>query len=144
MEEKREKEQLSTISVDVQTNHNGTYDVYISTEGSSGCHYPDISAEVVGENVADLIDTLEEAASGNSYLKPKTSRYLLVGVDDCMIDDSTYGSYEEAYQAMAKAYEEHTPKENDPEFAEISFLGEWDAVLYANGENVYLWKIIEI
>lgn len=62
-------EQLNTISVDIRTNHDGTYDVYISTEGSSGSHYPCIRAEEIGDNVTDLVDALEEASSGKSFLR---------------------------------------------------------------------------
>lgn len=59
----------TTISVDIKSNGNGTYDTYISTEGSSGSHYEAINAQTIGEYTADLIDTLEEVASGKSYLK---------------------------------------------------------------------------
>lgn len=62
----------NTISIDLISNGNGTYDTWISTEGSSGAHYPDASAEKIGVHVADLVDCLEEADSGNRYL-PKIS-----------------------------------------------------------------------
>ena len=53
---------LSAISVDVEIQPDNTLDVYISTEGSSGAHYQNVSAEAVGENVQDLIECLAEAA----------------------------------------------------------------------------------
>lgn len=59
----------TTISIDIKSNGDGTYDTYIATEGSSGSHYGAINAQTIGEYTADLIDTLEEAASGKSYLK---------------------------------------------------------------------------
>lgn len=58
----------TTISVDVQ-GKNGKYDVWIATEGTSGNHYRDIDAAKIGEYTADLVDTLEEAETGKSYLK---------------------------------------------------------------------------
>lgn len=48
------------ITVDVKGNENGTYDAYIATECSSGSHYPEITADKIGEYVADLIESLNE------------------------------------------------------------------------------------
>lgn len=53
---------LSAISVDVEIQPDNTLDAYISTEGSSGAHYQNVSAEAVAENVQDLIECLAEAA----------------------------------------------------------------------------------
>lgn len=58
----------NTITIDIKSHDNGTYDTYIATEGSSGSHYDAINAKTIGEYTADLIDTLEEAASGKSYI----------------------------------------------------------------------------
>lgn len=58
----------TTISVDIKSNEDGTYDAWIATESSSGSHYPRIDAKHIGKYVADLVDTLEEASSGKSYL----------------------------------------------------------------------------
>ena len=51
---------LGTISVDVELLSDGSYDVWISTEGSSGAHYRGISPSDVGSNVADLIECIAE------------------------------------------------------------------------------------
>ena len=64
MEKKNIK--LSAISVDVEIQPDNTLDAYISTEGSSGAHYQNVSAEVVAENVQDLIECLAEAALKNT------------------------------------------------------------------------------
>lgn len=64
MEKKNIK--LSAISVDVEIQPDNTLDAYISTEGSSGAHYQNVSAEVVAENVQDLIECLAEAALENT------------------------------------------------------------------------------
>ena len=61
----------TSITIDITSNNNGTYDTYISTEDSSGEHYRDINAEKIGEYTADLIDTLEEAYSNKSYLSDR-------------------------------------------------------------------------
>lgn len=85
-------EQLTNISVDIMSNHDGTYDVYISTECSSGSHYPCITAAEIGDNVADLVDTLEEAATGKSFLQvqeetvkePGEKYHLLSWNEECL------------------------------------------------------------
>ena len=51
---------IGTISVDVELLSDGSYDVWISTEGSSGAHYTGISADTIGNNVADLVESLAE------------------------------------------------------------------------------------
>ena len=57
---------LSAISVDVEIQPDNTLDAYISTEGSSGAHYQNVSAETVAENVQDLIECLAESALENT------------------------------------------------------------------------------
>ena len=57
---------LSAISVDVEIQPDNTLDAYISTEGSSGAHYQNVSAEAVAENVQDLIECLAESALENT------------------------------------------------------------------------------
>lgn len=58
------------ITVDIEsTKEEGKYDTWITSANCSGEHYPSITAKEIGENVADLIDTLEEGSSGKSFLK---------------------------------------------------------------------------
>ena len=58
--ESESKVNLGCISVDVQRLSDGTFDVWISTESSSGSHYESVSADDVGTYVADLIESLAE------------------------------------------------------------------------------------
>lgn len=51
---------LGTFTVDVQLEENGKYDVYIAHEGSSGEHYTDVSADKIGELVAEDIECIAE------------------------------------------------------------------------------------
>lgn len=51
---------LGTFTVDVEMMPNGNYDVYLAHEGSSGEHYTDVTADRIGELVADDIDCLAE------------------------------------------------------------------------------------
>lgn len=56
-----ENQQLCILTVDVQLQPNGKYDVYLSTEGSSGCHYKDQTDEDIAANVRDMIQCYAEA-----------------------------------------------------------------------------------
>ncbi len=51
---------LGTFTVDVELQNNGLYDVYIAHEGSSGEHYTDVTADRIGELVADDIECIKE------------------------------------------------------------------------------------
>ncbi len=51
---------LGSFSVDVELQENGKFDVWISHEGSSGTHYRDITADKIGDLVADEIECIAE------------------------------------------------------------------------------------
>ena len=51
---------MPIISVDVEHMEDGTYDVYISHEGSSGLHYQHVTAKEIGVLVEEEIETLNE------------------------------------------------------------------------------------
>ena len=51
---------LGSFSVDVQLQENGKFDIYIAHEGSSGEHYTDVSADKIGELMAEDIECLAE------------------------------------------------------------------------------------
>lgn len=71
------------------------------------------------------------------------SKYILISTDGYSLDDYTiYDTFSEAQTAMQKAYNSLVPKEWCEGFEELSYC-EWsDAILYNNGEDVYVWKII--
>lgn len=52
---------LCILSVDVQIQEDGKFDVYLSNEGNSGCHYTDVTADEVGSLVAEEIEIRAEA-----------------------------------------------------------------------------------
>lgn len=56
------RKQLSAISVDAEMMENGKFDVWISTEGSSGAHYTGVTSDEIGRHVADLVEVLADAA----------------------------------------------------------------------------------
>ena len=134
---------LTNISVEVNTNHDGTYDIYLSTECSSGEHYENISAAKIGEYVADLVDTVEEADSGNSYQREEKT-VILSHTDGYSIQNSVYHDKKTAYAAMKTAYDQLNQNIPGDEWDELSHISDTDALLYDKGDNVYLWHIMEV
>jgi len=51
---------LGTFTVDVQMQDDGKFNVYIAYEGYSGEHYTDVTADKIGELVADDIEYMAE------------------------------------------------------------------------------------
>lgn len=47
---------LCNLEVDVQMLPDGTFDVYINNEGDSGCHYEHVTADKIGELVAEEVE----------------------------------------------------------------------------------------
>ena len=77
-----------------------------------------------------------------SAVRPK---YLLVTTDGYNLDDHTfYDSFESAQTAMKDSYKALTPDDWIEDFSDMSHCGDDDAILYDNGNNVYVWSIIAI
>ena len=45
---------------------------------------------------------------------------------------------------MEKQYSSFEPEELEEEWEEMSYCSTHDAILYNNGEDVYVWKIVEL
>lgn len=68
-------------------------------------------------------------------------KFVLANTDGFSISTKTYDTLEQAYTAMAGAYHDAYPQENDPSSEEMSFLAKDNAILYRNGEDVLVWDI---
>lgn len=137
--------ELAEITIDVDTNNNGTYNIYMQTENSSGESYINVTADRIGEYVAGLIDALEEAKSGKSYSKPeKTTKTVLVYTDGYSIKNKTYPDYQTAKTAMEEEYKQYNNNTPGDEWDKISYIDDYDAILYAGSINVHIWNIMEI
>ena len=62
MDEQRKNKNLGSFTVDVEVMPDGSLDVWIAHEGSSGEHYIGVSEDEVGEYVAELIECVKEEA----------------------------------------------------------------------------------
>lgn len=86
------------------------------------------------QNLSHTIDPEEE-------FNEKSKRYMLIGTDGYSIDSTIYPSREKAREALIKAYRMRTPDEWNEDFKDMSYLDDDSAIMYANGENVYVWDI---
>ena len=137
-----------TIDIESMSDNNGKYDVWIADEGGSGAHYQNIDAQTVGDYTADLIDCLEEADSGESYLK-NTSKYMLIASDGTSMDHTIYPDYDTAYDAMKKSLKHSVNPSFDIKSAENSFMNDTSMYLSAidNGVNLekdWIYEIIKL
>ena len=128
-----------TIDIESMSDNNGKYDVWIADEGGSGAHYQNIDAQTVGDYTADLIDCLEEADSGESYLK-NTSKYMLIASDGTSMDHTIYPDYDTAYDAMKKSLKCSVSPSFDIKSAESSFISNTSMYLSATDKGVNLEK----
>lgn len=100
------------------------------------------------------IDTPENREAIQKYCekniaKEKTTtetakKVMLIFTNGYEIRTETFPATEEAQKEMQKQYEHFMPEELAEEWAENSNIGSMDAILYANGEDVFVWKVIEI
>lgn len=72
-------------------------------------------------------------------------QFILIKTDGYTIQHRVYSSLDDAVKEMQSQYNDAIPNEGLlPEWEDLSYIDDVDAILYANGENVYVWKIIII
>jgi hypothetical protein len=47
---------IGNFTVEVEQQDNGLFDVYIAEENGSGAHYQDLTTEMIGKYVKDMIE----------------------------------------------------------------------------------------
>ena len=67
--------------------------------------------------------------------------FILVETDGYSIHHQTYSTQKQAQEEMQDRFNSYCT-DNVEGFSEMSYCGESEAILYARGENVYVWKII--
>lgn len=70
--------------------------------------------------------------------------YILIYTDGYSISEDFFDTFKEAQERMKKEYSDASPEEWEEDWEELSSLGEEESILYNNGEDVLLWKIIRI
>ena len=75
----------------------------------------------------------------------KESKYILIETDGYDIVTMVFCRYEDAYNKMVLKYNSYVPKEGLSEDSKAdSYIDAYDAALYQNGENVYIFKIVKV
>lgn len=72
------------------------------------------------------------------------NKYLLISTDGYDIVYRAFNSFEEAATEMEKAYKARKPDYLEEKYADLTYIGENNASVYCNGEDVYLWEIITV
>lgn len=71
----------------------------------------------------------------------KNEPHLLITTDGSSICVNEYASYEIAYSEMEKDFNSYSPDNLLEEWANYTYIDNYNAELYNNGYNVYLWHI---
>lgn len=71
------------------------------------------------------------------------AKILLIKTDGYSIELSEFDNMDEAKSAMVNDYESLLPDEDHfiEDYKQMSYCSETNAILYLNGEDVYVWKI---
>ena len=88
----------------------------------------------------------DEKASSEKEMVLIVMTYILIHTDGYDIDyDDSHKKLDAAKRKMEQQYKDYTPPCGlSPEWADLSYIHENNAILYANGENVHVWKIIAV
>ena len=70
--------------------------------------------------------------------------YLLIWTDGYTIEATKYLTLEAAQMALRDEWDGYYDEEMNDEWKELSLISDSNAILYNNGENVYVWDIAEI
>jgi len=70
--------------------------------------------------------------------------WLLIRSDSYSIVTKKFDNPDDAYADMRADYDNRNNNEVGDDWDEQSFINETDALLYAGGEDVYVWKIVAI
>lgn len=70
--------------------------------------------------------------------------YLLIWTDGYSIEHTKYLTFEAAQKALRDEWNEYYDEEIADEWKKLSSITDSNAILYNNGEDVYVWDIAEI
>ena len=76
--------------------------------------------------------------------KGKKKRVVLIKSADDSISTWFFDSYEKGKKEMDKQYFSFNYVKLESDYAEMSYCGDYGAILHCNGYSVYIWKIVEI
>ena len=125
-------------------NYKETYVKYYEISGddiNTAEEAKDRLLEEIGEG---KLNGPEECCESSCEITRLDTAILLISAFDGKIHTERYVSIETAAKAMQRAYENAIPEEWEQAYEDLSYVGQRSAVLYANGEDVYTWRIEEV
>lgn len=77
--------------------------------------------------------------------KRKNNKYMLISTDGYGISTKIIEQCNNPKEILQKEFDENTPEEGLKETcAEMSFVNDFNAMLYRNGEDVLVWQMVKI
>lgn len=77
--------------------------------------------------------------------KRKNNKYMLISTDEYGISTKIIEQCNNPKEILQKEFDENTPEEGLKETcAEMSFVNDFNAMLYRNGEDVLVWQMVKI
>lgn len=74
----------------------------------------------------------------------KTKKAILIKTDGYEIDHWFFDDVEQAKKEMKRQYDSYYPEELEEEWADDSYCSDDYAILYNNGEDVFVWRVFAI
>ena len=143
-EQKEELQRLIDHHIDYLIDNESTQsDALITSIYNAQSCSPDDENETKYKMLDEILEAiLPDENEKNEYIKSKkTPHYMLIATDGYSIESTTYDSLEACQNAMKTAYNELNKNEPNDEWDTASHMNATDALLYAGGENVYVWLI---
>lgn len=77
--------------------------------------------------------------------KRKNKKYMLISTDGYSISNKIIEYCDNPKEVLQEEFNKHKPSEDlDENCAEMSFVNDFDAMLYKNGEEVLVWRMVKI
>ena len=75
----------------------------------------------------------------------KNNKYMLISTDGYDISTKIIEQCNNPKEILQKEFDENTPEEGlEENCAEMSFVNDFNAMLYRNGEDVLVWQMVKI
>jgi len=77
--------------------------------------------------------------------KRKNNKYMLISTNGYDISTKVIEHCKNTKEILQKEFDDNTPEEGlEENCAEMSFVNDFDAMLYKNGEEVLVWRMVKI
>lgn len=123
-----------------------TYQGYYEIEGDNITTEDEAEAELRRQISEGIIHGPEECCYSSCKVENlgQPVIFLLITASDGNIQTEKFSSFKKAQSVMRDKYQALAPFEWDSAYEDLSYISDNDAVLYANGDDVYKWRIEEI